>query len=184
MKKKYVIFDLEATCYDRNSNESIPDGFDNEIIEIGAIKLDHDGNEIDRYSKFCKPKLFPILSNFCKQLTTITQEDIDNADDINDVLIDFINWVDSATLISWGFYDKTQLSKDLIKNDLEHLLDHIEDHKSIKHLYAIWNNLRKKGVGLATALKMERLTLDGTHHRGIDDAINIAKIFKKYLHKF
>ncbi len=34
------------------------------------------------------------------------------------------------------------------------------------------------------ALKMEKLTLDGTHHRGIDDARNIAKIFKTNILKW
>ncbi len=29
------------------------------------------------------------------------------------------------------------------------------------------------------ALKRENITLEGTHHRGIDDAKNIAKIFLK-----
>jgi len=34
------------------------------------------------------------------------------------------------------------------------------------------------------ALKMEGIKLEGTHHRGIDDATNIAKIFRKYINKF
>jgi inhibitor of KinA sporulation pathway (predicted exonuclease) len=34
------------------------------------------------------------------------------------------------------------------------------------------------------ALKMEGIILEGTHHRGIDDAINIAKIFRKYIDRF
>jgi inhibitor of KinA sporulation pathway (predicted exonuclease) len=76
--KKYVIFDLEATCYDRSSDETIPDGFRNEIIEIGAVMLDENGLEISRFGKFAKPLTFPTLSKFCTKLTTITQEDVDN----------------------------------------------------------------------------------------------------------
>jgi 3'-5' exoribonuclease 1 len=34
------------------------------------------------------------------------------------------------------------------------------------------------------ALKKERLELDGTHHRGIDDARNISKIFKANFSKW
>lgn len=180
--KKFVIFDLEATCYERGSEA--PDGFDNEIIEIGAVMLDDKGNEINRFQSFAKPKLFPNLSDFCKELTTIKQEQVDSSEPIANVLVDFINWCDGATLVSWGFYDKTQLSKDLIKNDLEYLLDEIEDHKSIKHLYAIWINLRRKGVGLSKALNIEGLKFVGTPHRGIDDAINIANIFRIYIDRF
>lgn len=34
------------------------------------------------------------------------------------------------------------------------------------------------------ALKKEGLKLDGTHHRGIDDARNITKIFKAYFEQW
>lgn len=182
--KKYVIFDLEATCYDRM--EDIPEGFLNEIIEIGAVMVDENGTELSRFSKFAKPPLFPELSDFCKKLTTITQEDVDNADNLKDVIIEFDKWCDGSTMLSWGFYDKTQLGKDMIRNDLEHLLESstIEDHFSLKHLYAKWNGLRKRGIGMGGALRREGLELDGTHHRGIDDAINITKIFRKYINKF
>jgi len=183
--KRFVIVDLEATCYQDGRKDDIkPDGFDNEIIEIGAVMLDSNGKEISRFQSFAKPKLYPKLSNFCKELTTIKQKDVDDADDLVDVLVNFIDWCDGATLVSWGFYDKTQLAKDLIKNDLEYLLDDIEDHKSLKHLHAQWNKLRRKGVGVSGALRMEGLVFEGTPHRGIDDAINIANIFRKYIDKF
>lgn len=64
--KKIVIFDLEATCYDGNRKDEIkPEGFDNEIIEIGAVMLDETGKEISRYSSFAKPKLFPKIPYLC-----------------------------------------------------------------------------------------------------------------------
>ncbi|OMG46548.1 hypothetical protein BK140_26615 [Paenibacillus macerans] len=39
----------------------------------------------------------------------------------------------------------------------------------------------EKGVGMERALKMLDLPLDGTHHRGIDDAKNISKIFRQNI---
>ena len=181
--KYFVVLDLEATCW--NSDVGKPANFDNEIIEIGAVKLDCDGNEIGRFGKFAKPLKFPILSDFCKELTTIKQSDVDSADNLEDVLIDFFDWSDGATLISWGHYDKNQLEKDLNRNGLRHLLVDLKDHHSLKHLHGQWNNLKRRGgIGVSGALKMEGLTFEGTKHRGIDDAINIAKIFKKYINKF
>lgn len=184
--KKYVIFDLEATCYDDSrKDETKPYGFVNEIIEIGAVMLDENGNEIGRFSKFAQPKLFPIISKFCTELTTITQENIDNADMLKYILEDFMIWCHDCILISWGHYDKKQLSNDLIENNLKFYLDVLDDHHSLKHLHAKWNNLKQtRGVGMGRALKMEGLELSGTHHRGIDDAVNIAKIFRKYITKF
>lgn len=181
--KEFVIFDLEATCFD-NTDTTKPVDFRNEIIEIGAVKLDETGKEIDRFGKFARPLIHPVISKFCNELTTITQEDIDNADELSDVLVEFLEWCDGATLVSWGFYDRSQMTKDLIANDLEYLLEELEGHQSLKHLHGEWNRLRKGGIGLGSALKFEKLTFDGTAHRGIDDAINIAKIFRKYIKNF
>jgi inhibitor of KinA sporulation pathway (predicted exonuclease) len=182
-KKEFVVFDLEATCYGEGDPKK-PKDFTNEIIEIGAVKLDSDGNEIDRFSKFARPLVHPIISEFCNELTTITQEDIDNAEELGDVLAQFIEWVDGATLVSWGFYDRKQMEKDLISNDLEYLSESLETHQSLKHLHGSWNNLGRSGIGLGGAMKFEKLNFEGTAHRGIDDAINIAKIFRKYIDRF
>jgi len=182
-RKEFVIVDLEATCYD-NKDTTKPTDFRNEIIEIGAVKLDETGKEIDRFGKFARPLKHPVISKFCNELTTITQEDIDYADELGDVLVQFFDWCNGATLVSWGFYDRSQLEKDLIANDLEYLLENIEGHQSLKHLHGEWNKLRKGGIGLGGAIKFEKLTFDGQPHRGIDDAINIANIFRKYIDRF
>ncbi|MEL6538912.1 MAG: hypothetical protein AAFQ98_26080 [Bacteroidota bacterium] len=53
----------------------------------------------------------------------------------------------------------------------------LRNHISLKHQYAKIKNLRRP-MGMDGALKREGLSLEGTHHRGIDDARNITKIFK------
>ena len=93
----YVVFDLEATCEDRNIVAEYP----NEIIEIGAVMIDERGTEIDRFEMFAKPTLNPILTQFCKDLTTIKQSDVDNAEDLAEVLIKFYEWLEGCTLLSW-----------------------------------------------------------------------------------
>lgn len=178
-EKTFVVVDLEATCY--NSDVGRPLDFDNEIIEIGAVKLDSNGVEISRFGKFAKPLVYTTLSDFCIELTTIKQKDVDYADDLKDVLVEFFDWAGDSALVSWGNYDKNQLEKDLRRNGLD---IKIKEHYSLKHLHGKWNNLRRGGIGISGALKLEGLTFEGTKHRGIDDAINIAKIFRKYLNKF
>lgn len=168
----YIIVDLEATCWrKRTTNQR------NEIIEIGAVKIDQRGNIISEFAVFVHPKLNPILSNFCTELTSIEQADIDSAEDYPSVLKRFQDWIDLRTpyvLCSWGFYDKKQFMADGDLHDLSN--DWLEQHISIKHQYADLKNLRKP-IGMSRALQKEGLKLEGTHHRGIDDARNIAKIF-------
>lgn len=170
---KYIILDLEATCWnDRNIKKQ------NEIIEIGALKINHEGVVESEFSEFVKPKLNPQLSDFCQQLTTIKQSEIDAAETFDVVIKRFTDWIDikqEFVLCSWGFYDKRQFADDCDLHGLEK--NWLENHISLKHQYAEIKKLIKP-VGMGSALKMEGLSLDGTHHRGIDDARNIAKIFK------
>ena len=56
-------------------------------------------------------------------------------------------------------------------------------HISVKHRYAEHKQLMRP-VGMVRALALEGLSADGTHHRGIDDARNIAKIFLKHFEYF
>lgn len=172
----YIILDLEATCWkERNA------GFQNEIIEIGALKVAADGKVMDEFSAFIRPKLHPVLSPFCTELTTITQTEIDQAKGFTEVIQDFWKWIDLSEpylLCSWGFYDKSQFKKDCLLHELA--VSWLKPHISLKHQYAKLNNLERP-IGMGYALKRENLKLEGTHHRGIDDARNITKIFKAYI---
>jgi inhibitor of KinA sporulation pathway (predicted exonuclease) len=199
MNKTYIIVDLEATCYDKIDINK-PKGFINEIIEIGAVKCNENGDIIDEFQCFVKPKKFPILSNFCKELTSIKQEDIDIAYFFPDCMHSFILWAtnidydynnvndiinSNVTFISWGEYDRRQFRNDSeLSNINENWISSL-NHKSLKHLHSEWNKLNyPKGIGLGRACKFENIEFTGTAHRGIDDAKNIAKIFKKYITKF
>lgn len=69
----YIIFDLEATCWENDHKRQ------NEIIEIGAVKLNEGLKTVSDFQIFVKPALSPQLSDFCKRLTSISQADVDAA---------------------------------------------------------------------------------------------------------
>jgi len=48
-------------------------------------------------------------------------------------------------------------------------------HLNLKRAFSAQQNLKKK-LGMAGALRHVGLELTGTHHRGIDDARNIARL--------
>lgn len=174
---KFVVLDLEATCWEKKKKGQV-----NEIIEIGALLLDENGGLISEFEQFIKPQVNPTLSEFCTELTTIRQEDVDAAQAFPEVLNAFHEWFGMAegnyVLGSWGFYDKIQFTKDCNLHGLP--TEWLERHVSIKHQHKEICGLTKP-LGMRKALEVEGFELDGTHHRGIDDARNIAKIFRKYL---
>jgi 3'-5' exoribonuclease 1 len=176
---KYIIFDLEATCWD--TKEQMP----NEIIEIGAVCIDEQKQIVSTFGSFIKPIVHPILSTFCTELTTITQDMIQDAPHFPEVVGKFQDWInsfgDDYWLCSWGFYDKSQFKKDCELHNLD--TKWLKKHISIKHQHGKMIGI-EKGIGMNMALERENLTLEGTHHRGIDDAKNITKIFLKYFDSF
>lgn len=172
MRMKYIIFDLEATCWDNDRSKI------SEIIEIGAVKIDEQLKNIDTFQSFIQPALNTQLSSFCTNLTTIAQEDVDNARKFKEVIENFKSWIgEEYILCSWGEYDKKQLIKDLKLHGLDSLW--VNKHISLKHQYMKQQNINGKQAGMASVLRSLGINLIGTHHRGIDDALNISQIFKR-----
>lgn len=76
VKNKLLIVDLEATCWEDKSMFA-----EMETIEIGALLIDlHDRDNAREFDCFIRPVRNPILSDFCKNLTSINQEDVDRAE--------------------------------------------------------------------------------------------------------
>lgn len=76
-KKFIVVFDLELTCWDGEERKPMDEM---EITEIGAVVLDANTLEEKwRFSRTAKPVNNPTLSDFCTQLTGITQEEVDES---------------------------------------------------------------------------------------------------------
>lgn len=86
MVKDYVCFDLETTGFGRTA----------EIIEIGAIKV-RDGATVDKFSELVKPT--NRISGVVTALTGISQEDVENARNISEVLPDFLEFIGKDILL-------------------------------------------------------------------------------------
>jgi len=177
---KYIIFDLEATCWseeDKNNNRLKHTYKQNEIIEVAAIALDEQLQLVGTFDRFVKPTINPTLTDFCKELTHITQSDVDNADKFDVVVKQFEEWCGKdSELCSWGFYDKKQLTEEArIKKYGNNIVKMLEHHISIKHQFGDIKGI--KPCGTQKALSLLGLKFEGIQHRAIYDAQNIGRIF-------
>ena len=175
--KEYIVIDFEATCVNPK-NES----FQNEIIEFAAIKCDEKFNAISEFTKFVRPILNPALTDFCKELTTIKQSDVDTAAGFAKVLDDFVLWLNQTPaekyFCSWGKYDKKQLLSDCKLhnakfpfNEIHYNLKEICINKAIKDF-----KMPAKVKGMAEVANFLKIQRTGILHRGIDDCKNILQI--------
>lgn len=166
-----IVFDLEATCWQTGSR---PDRM--ETIEIGAVRVDGvSWDAVDEFGTFIRPVAERELSPFCTGLTSIRQEDVDGARTFPAVFAEFIAWAERDPVIycSWGAYDLRQFRVDCRRHGLEYPAT-LQRHVNLKKAFAAFREARP--CGMKKALGIAGLPLMGTHHRGIDDARNIAAI--------
>ena len=135
------------------------------------------------FNRFVKPILNPSLSSFCKELTSITQGQIDKASTFPTVIEEFQDWIYQFEgihylLCSWGSFDKKMLTRDCELHEQD--FTWLDPHINIKRQYQDFKRLHRP-CGLRAAVKKEGFEFTGIQHRGISDAENLAKVFIKHL---
>jgi inhibitor of KinA sporulation pathway (predicted exonuclease) len=177
-RNQVVVVDVESTCWE---HEKAPPGEISEIIEIGVCTLHIPSGQPDnKRSIFVKPTMSKI-SPFCTGLTTITPEMVKaNGISFEDActLLEKDYQTQSRLWVSWGNYDRTMFLNQGERMGIDYpFSDH---HCNLKNLFAKFYGKR---MGMAQALDTIDLKLEGTHHRGGDDAWNIARILTYLLEK-
>lgn len=171
-----LVVDVESTCWQGQP----PPGEQSEIIEIGICTLDsRTGELLERESLLVRPERSKV-SPFCTELTTLTQEMVDGGIWFADAcgrLRDHYRGP-KRTWASWGDYDRKMFVAQCAQRGIPYPFS--ESHINAKTRFAEARRLGRP-VGMAGALKLLGWSLEGTHHRGGDDAANIARILGHLL---
>lgn len=167
-EETYVVFDLETLGLNSHKNE---------IIEIGAIKLQ--GRRIvDKYSQLINPgKRIP---KKIEELTSISNEQVANEPSIEEVLPKFMEFVGDATLVAHNApFDVGFLKRDVKKYlGYEYNPAVIDTLQMARDLYP-----EQKGYGLKPMTKFLKVALEN-HHRAVDDSQATANMFAIFLEKY
>lgn len=173
-----LVVDVEATCWD----ETDTSGQFSEIIEIGLVMLNRSTLEItNKRSILVKPE-YSEVSPFCTNLTTITQDMVDQG----------ILFAEACEVLrkeyrshkrmwaSWGDYDRKMFESMSKLHDVKYPFG--SRHINLKTMYGLMMNM-DRDPGMPQALDNEGIKLTGTHHRGHDDAENIADIARAVIER-
>jgi inhibitor of KinA sporulation pathway (predicted exonuclease) len=181
------VVDFEATC-DCNTHD-----FPNEIIEFPCVALDtRTCRVVAEFHSFVRPLIRPKLTPFCTELTGITQQQVDAAPTLPEVIEQFKRW-HAAQFGSKGSEEgaartatRTVIATDgpWDMRDFMYKQAVLRDGVAFPPLFYKWVNLRKeyasffkiKPLGVGQMLTRVGLTFEGRQHSGIDDARNIARI--------
>jgi inhibitor of KinA sporulation pathway (predicted exonuclease) len=168
---RILVVDIEATCWHGDP----PAGQASDIIEIGVCMLDVETlARSNRRSMLVRPTRSTV-SEFCTALTSLTQADVEHGLGFGDACAvlerDYLSRNRAWT--SWGNYDRQHFERQC--TDLRVRYPFSSSHVNAKTLFALWHRLPRE-LGMARALALLELPLEGTHHRGGDDAWNIAAL--------
>jgi len=175
-----IVLDFEATCWDALVRYK-----DHEIIEFPSVVVDTEtGKIVDTLEQFVKPTCDPTVSEFCHNLTTITQEQVDGGISFAEAFKAHQLFVDKyrdSIIVTCGDWDlKTMLPMDCKLNGIE-LPGYYKRWINLKRPFEKRYNVKVRGFNSMLEDKNIGLTFDGTPHRGIDDCRNIARVAIKML---
>ncbi|MEP0855392.1 3'-5' exonuclease [Trichocoleus sp. DQ-U1] len=171
-----LVVDIESTCWQGNP----PAGQENEIIEIGICPIDiATGERLEKESILVKPERSQV-SQFCTNLTTLTQAQVNLGISFESACSILKKKYLSKDRVwaSYGDYDRRQFEKQCQSRHISYPFG--TRHINIKTLFGIIHAMPNE-IGMDMALELLNLPLEGTHHRGGDDAWNIAGILSKLI---
>ncbi len=174
-----IVIDIESTCWEGGFP---PRGEQNDIIEIGLTPLEMStGRRLEKRSILVRPERSKV-SKFCTELTTLTQEQVDGGIAFKDAckILEDEYLTQERLWASFGDYDRRQFDRQCRDQGVRYPFG--PSHLNAKTLCSILRLLPSE-IGLPQALALYGLPLEGTHHRGHDDAWNIAALLAVVLKK-
>lgn len=182
---KHIVVDLEMNGVSKKSEARCICTM--ETIEIGAVMLDENLQEISSFRTYVKPEYNDRIMPNITKLTGITNEMVLNAPKFKEAFRMFASWCmgtgDEVTIYAWSDTDYKQIIKEMALKAYE--LDEAEQLVVASE----WKDFQaefdghlgfERQISLKMALEMAGIDFSGRAHDALDDARNTAEL----LHLF
>ncbi|KAI7796242.1 3'-5' exoribonuclease 1 [Triplophysa rosa] len=174
------VVDFEATCEENN-----PPDYHHEIIEFPIVLIDtHTLEIVDTFQEYVKPEVSPQLSDFCTQLTGITQEMVDEGNTFYTVLKRAVSWLKEKelgtkykyTFLTDGSWDMGKFLYTQCKLSRIRYPQFARKWINIRKSYGNFYKVARSQTKLICMLENLGMQYEGRPHCGLDDSHNIARI--------
>jgi len=173
--KLFIDFEMSMPPYTNYKN------FQSEIIQVGYVLVDKLGNEIERYSSYIKPKLFPQISKRTVKFLHIEQCSVSGGIDYLDFYYKFrkLNNEYSPMIFVWGKNDQLELNK-MNKIHRVKKFNRNVQFVDLLNLHKIYYRLRND-IGLFNAYNLySDKDLSTQKHDALEDAAVTKEIFVNF----
>ena len=174
----YIVLDLEWNMGSpREELKVMPF----EIIEIGAVKLDDRKNEVERFSRLIRPRVYKRMHWMNKKIVHIENSDLRQAERFEVVYSEFLAFCGDEPYIfcTWGDTDLTELQRNIYYFDCLPLTAGPLEYLDVQKLNGYNNGSHKKRISLEKAVEEYGIAERSDFHRAINDASYTAEVLKK-----
>ncbi|XP_044046839.1 ERI1 exoribonuclease 2 [Siniperca chuatsi] len=194
-----IVIDFESTCWREKNNYS------QEIIEFPAVLLNTSTGEVEsEFHTYVQPQEHPILSEFCTELTGITQMQVEAGIPLQICLSRFSRWLKNlqldmgvvfpnrqqissasspsqklCTFLTWSDWDLGVCLQYECKRKQLYKPDVLNSWIDLRSTYRLFYDRKPKGLN--GALQDLGIQFSGREHSGLDDARNTAQLAARMM---
>jgi inhibitor of KinA sporulation pathway (predicted exonuclease) len=176
----YIVLDLEWNQGSAPRTEQKPE-LTFEIIEIGAVKLDEQGRELDHFQHYVYPHVYHKMHYMTKEVTKITINELKKKGrPFKDVMRDFIEWCgQDYRFCIWGDMDLTELQKNCDYYNMKGLFPKPLYYYDLQKLFSLQYEDGKSRRNLQSAVEFLNLPEKQAYHGAYADACYTAEVFQE-----
>ncbi|KAL7404981.1 hypothetical protein ABVT39_021973 [Epinephelus coioides] len=194
-----IVIDFESTCWREKNN------YGQEIIEFPAVLLNTSTGEVEsEFHTYVQPQEHPMLSEFCTELTGITQMQVEAGIPLQICLSRFSRWLQNlqlekgvvfpnrqqrssapslsqklCTFLTWSDWDLGVCLQYECKRKQLHKPDVLNSWIDLRSTYRLFYDRKPKGLN--GALQDLGIQFSGREHSGLDDSRNTAHLAARMM---
>ena len=176
---QYIVIDLEWNgSYSKKAH-----GYFNEIIEVGAVKVDEQMRIVDTFRAAIKPVVSKKLSTIVTDLTNITAEELEDGTTFMSMMRQLSRWMGNgpSTVLTWSTTDLLVLMENCRfftgRQEIPFLRNYMDFQVYAQQRMGVDTSQQ---LGLARAGEMLEIPEDDMSlHRALDDSKLTAAILQK-----
>lgn len=180
----YIVMDLEWNQSNTGTEEEIA-VLPFEIIEIGAVKLDHSGFALGEFSELIRPVVYPEMHKITSRLIHLQTQELEKGATFTAAAERFLEWCGEGeyTFCTWGSADLTELQRNMKFYHLTPLAGGPIAFLDVQKLFSLAFEDGKTRKSLEHAIDFLELEKDIPFHRALSDASYTARILTGILKK-
>lgn len=175
----YIVLDLEWNQCPYGKDREVKD-IPFEIIEIGAIKLNSDKEQIGEFSRLIKPNVYRELHFHTQNMLSLTMKELRKGDNFSKVMEDFLKWCGTDYIFcTWGSTDLTELQRNMKYYRMEPLADGPFKYYDIQKIFTmVFEEDKKVCRSLEYAVDHLKILKANIFHRAKEDALYTVRVMQ------